>query len=197
MIHYIKGKMAARLASGIVIEAGGIGYEISVPSGSSLYLTQTGEEVKAFIAMIVNDDGISLYGFPTESSLTLFRQLITVNSVGAKAAMSILSSIPDDKLKKAILFEDAATISSAKGVGKKTAQKIVLELKDKIDDTEFSGQGTAGEDIGMAEDDERAEAVDALVSLGYSRSEAAEALVGVHDDAMTAEDYIKLALKKI
>jgi Holliday junction DNA helicase, RuvA subunit len=147
--------------------------------------------------MIVKEDDVSLYGFPSESSLNLFKKLITVNSVGAKAAMAILSAVSDEQLKKAILFDDVDTITTAKGVGKKMAQKIVLELKDKLDKTELSAAGFESGEVIIPEGDSRAEAVDALVSLGYSRSEATEALIGIKEKDLTAEDYIKLALKKI
>jgi Holliday junction DNA helicase, RuvA subunit len=197
MIHYIKGTIEAKFENGIVVETGGIGYEVFVPVGSSLYLAKQGTDVQVFISMIVKEDDVSLYGFPSESSLNLFKKLITVNSVGAKAAMAILSAVSDEQLKKAILFDDVDTITTAKGVGKKMAQKIVLELKDKLDKTELSAAGFESGEVIIPEGDSRAEAVDALVSLGYSRSEATEALIGIKEKDLTAEDYIKLALKKI
>jgi Holliday junction DNA helicase RuvA len=137
---------------------------------------------------------MSLYGFHDNASLELFQLLRTVNGVGAKAALSILSAIPVDEVKKAIIFEDSKTLTKAVGVGKKTAQRIVLELNDKISNlkdleqlSELAEQTTA--------ESERAEAVNALIELGYSRSEAISAVGAVEDENLTVEDYIRLALR--
>ena len=182
MIHYIKGTLAMKLDTGIVVETGGIGYDISVPGNSSLYLRSEGDEVICYTAMIVREDDVSLYGFADRESLELFRLLITVSGVGAKAAMAVLSALEDDK-----------AIATANGVGKKTAQRIVLELKDKVsaDDVSVPEQQA----VSAASDDARSEAVNGLVALGYSRAEAANALAGT--EAATVEDYIKKALKNL
>lgn len=200
MIHYIRGTLAMKLEDCIVIETGGgVGLEISVSANSRLYLSDIGEEVIAYTAMTVREDDISLYGFEDTAGLELFNKLITVNGVGAKAALSILSSVPPAQLKRAIVFEDAEMLTRANGIGKKTAQRIVLDLKDKLgavsvpDDD--GGPALTYDDI--AASDEKAEATEALIALGYSRSEAAAALMSMKDDEMTAEEYIKAALKKL
>lgn len=193
MIHYIKGTLAMKLDTGIVVEAGGIGYDISVPGNSPLYLRSEGDEVICYTAMIVREDDVSLYGFADRESLELFRLLITVSGVGAKAAMAVLSALTSSQLRQAIAFEDDKAIATANGIGKKTAQRIVLELKDKVsaDNVSVSEQQTAQ----AVSDDARTEAVNGLIALGYSRAEAVNALAGT--EAATAEEYIKKALKNL
>ena len=193
MIHYIKGTLAIKLDTGIVVEAGGIGYDISVPGNSSLYLRGEGDEVICYTAMIVREDDVSLYGFADRESLELFRLLITVSGVGAKAAMAVLSALTSSQLRQAIAFEDDKAIATANGVVKKTAQRIVLELKDKVsaDDVSVPEQQT----VSAVSDDARTEAVNGLVALGYSRAEAFNALAGA--EAATVEEYIKKALKNL
>lgn len=193
MFHYIKGNVTMKFEGGVVIETGGIGYEVFVPDNSAVYLADSRETVLIYTVMIVREDDVSIYGFHDKESLDLFRKLLTVNGVGAKAAMAILSSMPVDHIKKAIVFDDAATLTKANGIGKKIAQRITLELKDKL--------GAVG---GLAEAADKAvsgsgktEAINGLISLGYSRSEAVTALAGIPDDDLTTEEYIKRALKGI
>jgi Holliday junction DNA helicase RuvA len=186
-----------KLDNCVVIETGGVGFEIFTPSNSRFYLAEEGDEVTAFTVMIVREDDMSLYGFDDKSGLELFKKLITVNGVGAKAAIAILSTMPATELKKAIVFEDTAMLTRAQGIGKKTAQRIVLDLKDKLDDIQPpEGMDAAGIADAVPPEGARAEAVDALIALGYSRSEAAGALLGVKEE-MTAEGYIKYALQKM
>ena len=200
MLHYIKGKFTMRIEGGVAVEAGGLGYEVAVPDNSAVYLAQEGEAVTLYLYMAVREDDVSLYGFTEKEGLTLFKQLITVNGVGAKAAMAILSVAPVSELKKAIAFEDVDFLTRASGIGKKTAQRIVLEHRDKIGS--IAG-GTAAApvyaDIGAADSEagKRAEAINALISLGYSRTEAANAVAAINEDGLTSEEYIKQALKKL
>lgn len=193
MFHYIKGVAAMRFEGGVVIETGGIGYEIFVPDNSPVYLADSGEIVKVYTVMAVREDDVSLYGFHDKETLELFKKLTTVNGVGAKAAMSILSIMPAGEIKKAIVFDDAAVLTKANGIGKKIAQRITLELKDKM--------GAVGGFAEAAEktvaDSGKAEAINALISLGYSRSEAITALAEVSEENLTVEEYIKRALKGI
>lgn len=193
MFHYIKGNITMKFEGGVVIETGGIGYEVFVPDNSALYLADSRETVLVYTVMIVREDDVSIYGFHDKESLDLFRKLITVNGVGAKAAMAILSSMPAGEIKKAIIFDDAATLTKANGIGKKIAQRITLELKDKL--------GTAG---GLTEavekvvtDSAKTEAINGLISLGYSRSEAVSVMTGITEEDLSVEEYIKRALKGI
>lgn len=197
MLHFIKGTLAMHFVGGVVIETGGLGYEVYIPENSSVYLAKEGQHVMVFTAMIVREDDISIYGFADKESLQLFRKLMTVNGVGAKAALSILSTLPVMELKKAIVFEDAGVLTKANGIGKKTAQRIVLELKDKLDATEAITGNVSGVDISNSNPNEKSEAVNALISLGYSKSEAVEAIAGIEENNLAVEDYIKRALKRL
>lgn len=204
MIKYIKGYYAMTLAGGIVVEtSSGIGFEINIPAGSPLYKYGEGEEITVFTAMIVKEDDISLYGFHNRESLDLFRMLITVSGIGAKGAMSIMGSMSADELRRAILFEDVKEISKANGVGKKTAERLILELKDKIgklggtSDAAAGGAEISGAAADAGADDARTEAIYALVSLGYSKAEAFGAVSKVPDEGLTGEEYIKRALKSL
>ena len=145
--------------------------------------------------MIVKEDDISLYGFSDKESLELFELLITVNGVGAKAGMSIMSALPPAELKSAIAMGDAKSISKANGVGKKTAERVILELKDKVGD--FDANAVSLGDVQIVTGDERSEAVAALMALGYNKNEAASAVGKVKDDNLACEDYIKQALKNL
>lgn len=199
MIGFIKGKAVAAYDGGVLIENHGIGYQVSVSDTSPVLMkVGTGEETIVYTVMAVREDSIHLYGFATKPELSMFQLLTGVNGVGAKAALAILSVLSAEQVGKAVLFDDAASIARAQGVGKKIAQRIVLELKDKIGD--LSGlsdlarevRETAGEE--GASPDARAEALEALVALGYSRAEAAEAMLSVKDELDSAEAYIKAAL---
>ena len=195
MFRYIKGTIEMKLAQSVVVECGGVGFEMAVPQNSRLYLAPEGSEVTVFTYMSVREDDISLFGFDEEDGLLLFEKLITVNGIGAKAAMAILSAMPASEVKKAIVFEDADMLTRANGIGKKTAQRIVLELKDKMKD--ITVEDLPGADIApAASSSDKQQATDALMALGYSRTEAAAALVGA-EDGLSVEDYIKIALKNM
>ncbi len=200
MLHYIKGTLAMKMEAGIVVEAGGLGYEISVPANSSVYLAKEGEKITVYTAMIVREDDISLYGFGEKAALETFRKLITVSGVGAKAALSILSAMPLHEVHQAITLEDAKSLTRANGIGKKTAERIVLELKDKFgtfEDVSMPEGGTESIDRFNDPGDNRTEAVHALMVLGYTRGEAINALAAVKEQDLTTEEYVKQALKKL
>ncbi len=193
MIHYIKGVITETMPDMVVIENGGIGYEVNVPSNSPALLSRDAEPVTLYTAMLVREDDISLYGFSDTKSLAMFHTLTSVSGVGAKGAMAILSVLEAAELRRAILFEDTALITKANGIGKKTAQRIILELKDKMgradELTEFaaSSEPAAGS--------EKEAAVQALISLGFSKSEAMSAMLGINEKDLSAQEYIKRALK--
>lgn len=190
----------------IVENASGIGFEIFIPAGSPLYRYGEGEEIMVYTSMAVKEDDISLYGFHNREALELFELLTTVNGIGAKAAMAILSALSPEELRRAILFEDAKEISRANGVGKKTAERIILELKEKIGKmpgsmsdsgmpAELAGGGASAG--GGAGADNRVEAINALIALGYSKAEAFSAISQVPEEGLSCEDYIKKALKHL
>jgi Holliday junction DNA helicase RuvA len=208
MIRYIKGIYSMTFENSIIVEnASGIGFEIFIPAGSPLYRYGEGEEIMVYTSMAVKEDDISLYGFHNREALELFELLTTVNGIGAKAAMAILSTLSPEELRRAILFEDAKEISRANGVGKKTAERIILELKEKIGklsggmtDSGMSaelGGGTSSGAGDAAGTDNRVEAINALIALGYSKAEAFSAISQVPEEGLSCEDYIKKALKHL
>lgn len=198
MIRYIKGIIYHQMDSSIIVEnSSGIGFNIMIPSGSSFYKLTDGEEVKVHTSMIVKEDDISLYGFSDREELELFELLITVSGIGAKGAMSIMSVLSPNALKLAIASGDSKSISKANGVGKKTAERIIIDLKDKLgsfDETELDAHI---DDKIFVNDDTRSEAKIALISLGYSQQEAENAISKIKDESLSIEDYIKLALKQM
>jgi len=195
MIRFIKGKFHPLTDGTAVIESSsGIGFLVYLPANSPLYKNLEGDEVKVFTAMLVKEDDVSLYGFDGKEDLDLFKLLITVNGVGAKAAMAIMSILPAAELRRAIAGGDVEAIKAASGVGKKTAERVILELKDKVGDFgELSAAPSGEQSFNFG--NERTEAVSALITLGYSKSEAETAVGRVVDDSLSCEEYIKRALK--
>lgn len=198
MIGFLRGTLAEKADGYIIIDVNGVGYLVNVPANSSAYLSPEGEEVMVHTAMIVREDDMSLYGFSTRGELDAFKKLITVSGVGAKAGIAIMSAFTLQQLQQAIVFEDAKALQQANGIGKKTAERIVLELKDK-----FAAEGAVEMPDGapVAAPAEatggRAEAINALMALGYSRGEATSALASVRESDLSTEEYIKLALKNL
>lgn len=201
MISYIKGELITFTETGIVVEANNIGYEINVPLSVMNELPNIGSEIKIYTYLYVREDAMKLYGFLTKDDLMVFKLLITVNGIGPKGALGILSTIAPDDLRFAVLSDDVKAISKAPGIGTKTAGKLILELKDKLkledafekrlEKTESVGNNAVSSDI-------RGEAVMALTALGYSNTDAMKAVrqVSITDD-MTVEDVLKLSLKFI
>lgn len=194
MIHYIKGKIADRLPGAVAIENNGVAFLVNVPDNSYALLAEENEELILYTHMNVREDDISLYGFTDKASLAMFRLLMGVSGVGAKAALAILSAAPLPAIRQAIIFEEPATIQLANGVGKKIAQRVILELKDKVEKNEYI---QATDEISArpqsGEDSSKASAMDALMALGYSKAEAAAALFGI--EAESTEEYITKALR--
>lgn len=195
MIAYIKGKLEEIQLSSVILDVGGIGYEISVPASalSSLQL-QKNKEVKLYTYLQIKEDGMSLFGFLNLDDLQLFQKLITVNGIGPKGALSILSTLSANELRLAVASGDSKAIAKSHGIGKKIAEKIVLELKDKV-----SVSGIFESDrINAAVQPAESEVVEALISLGISSSDANRAVHGVqHTENMSAEEILHLALKNL
>jgi len=192
LIHYIKGIVTQTMPGMVIVENNGIGYEINVPDNSGVYITAN-DTVTLYTSMIVREDDISLYGFLDTQSLAMFNLLMTVSGVGAKGALAVLTALNVSELKRAICFEDVASVTKANGIGKKIAQRIVLELKDKVGMPDEIPQGSAAPKITKGSNKDQALA--ALVALGYSKSEAMLSLTGINDENLTTEEYIKLALR--
>lgn len=200
MISFIRGTVADITEVSAVIEIGGIGYEVFM-TGSDLSRLHGGEELKIHTHFHVREDVMQLYGFLAKDDLSVFRLLLGVNGVGPKGAMGILSGITADELRFAVLSDDVKTLSKAPGIGKKTAQKMILELKDKLKLEDAFELKLAHEqekaELGEAEkEDGRQEAVEALVALGYSAADALRAVRKVGDvSSMDVEAILRAALK--
>ena len=174
MISYIKGELTEIMEDAIVVENNGIGFNIRVPATVISEFSVTGEQVKVYTYLQIREDAHSLYGFLTRDDLEIFKMLINVNGIGPKGALAILSTISPDDLRFAVLSDDVKLISSAPGIGAKTAQKLIIELKDKIKLSDAFEQALAHQEssIGMSVDfSARNEAVEALVALGYGNAE--------------------------
>ncbi|MCI8454909.1 MAG: Holliday junction branch migration protein RuvA [Lachnospiraceae bacterium] len=205
MLSYIKGLLTEKLGDSVVVEANGVGYQIFVPVSLLSELPGLGEPVKIYTYFNVAESGVSLFGFLNRQDLDMFRKLIGVNGVGPKSAVGILSALRPDELRVAVAAEDVKMISRAPGVGNKTAQRIILDLKDKISSEELiaglSKESAAGSDrvssfSGLNEAGR--EAASALTALGYSGAEAAGAIQKVEiKEGMTAEEVLKAALRHL
>lgn len=200
MIGYIKGEVAQIQEGRIIVDNHGIGYLMLVP-GSVLDRIRMGDEVKMHTYLQVKEDGMQLFGFLSADDLNVFQLLLGVNGIGPKAALGILSGLGTDNLRFAVLAEDAAAIAKAPGVGKKTAQKLILELKDKFSlEDAFEQKLTRVQEEASAAGNDGAcsEAIQALVALGYSSTEALKAVNRVENSAdMDVEQILKAALKRM
>ncbi|EGT3660171.1 Holliday junction branch migration protein RuvA [Clostridioides difficile] len=194
MYSYIKGTVEEIYIDSIVIENNGIGYKINVSSNTIMNL-QVGEATKIYTKLIVREDDMSLCGFVSREELKMFELLTSVSKIGPKVALSILSFASPAQLGAYILSEDIGKLSKAPGVGKKTAERIVLELKDKVDknNIEFEPTLLSQKPTLISQD----ESVDALVALGYTLSESKEAVQKCKKDGMNTEAIIKKALTYI
>ena len=202
MIAFIQGELCEVGQDTIIVACQGIGYEIQVPVSVAQSLPDPGNRVKIYTYTYVREDALGLFGFLTRDDLTVFKLLIIVNGVGPKAALAILSCMTADELRFAILAEDAKAISKAPGIGPKTAKRMIIELKDKLDlesmidnhgdsSTYVAGNAEAAASV-------RDEVIMALTALGYSNTEAVCAVRAVSGaDEMDSETLLKQALKKI
>ncbi len=206
MIAYMKGEIIDIAEDNLILEVNNIGYNIRISAGTAGLLPGIGEEVKIYTYTYVKEDAFWLYGFLTRDDLGIFRRLITVNGIGPKGGLAILSTMTADDLRFAILSGDAKAIAKAPGIGVKTAERVILDLRDKVSlEESFIGQSTGKRTAGASElgtGTARNEAVEALTALGYSPSEAMRAVkkAGANADAlegMDTEDILRLALKYI
>lgn len=202
MFHYIRGTLAAIRQGFAVLDAGGVGFRLCVSDNTYQAISQKqNTEVKLFTYLSVREDGMELFGFFTEAESELFQLLITVSGVGPKAAMAILSVFTPEKFALAVCTDDKKAIAKANGIGPKTAARIILELHDKMANADdFGGESgtqvvfpgelpTAGNSL--------AEAQEALLVLGYNRTEILGVLRGLDTTAMSTEELIRAALKKL
>ncbi len=196
MIYNVKGVLTYADPAFAVVECGGVGFKCFISVTTLRQLPSVGKEVNLFTHMAVREDAIDLYGFYEISELEAFKLLITVSGVGPKAAMAILSALPPDRLSIAVSSGDVKSIQQANGVGKKTAERVVLELKDKMVGIGSAGVSDIIEGIqSVASSSNASEAVEVLVSLGFERSNASAA-VGSLDMSLSVDEMIKIALKQ-
>ena len=200
MIGFLKGTVEAIYEDRVMIDVNGIGFNVSMPSSQLEMLDSPGNDVKVYTYLAVREDAMQLFGFITSDCLELFKLLIQVNGIGPKGALALLSSMSTEDLRYAIMSGDSKTISKAPGIGAKTAQRIIIDLKDKVsirDMLNVYSTGNSSQADTML-DTARSEAIEALTALGYSSSEALRAVKesGAPNDA-DVETIIKLAFNRI
>jgi Holliday junction DNA helicase RuvA len=186
MISFLEGEVAEKSADRVVLSVSGIGYDLLVPTSVVGALPAIGRPARVHTRMIVRDDAIVLYGFSSVDQRQVFDMLTAVSGVGPKVALSFLSAMTPDALRRAILANDAAALTIVPGVGKKVAQRVVLDLRDRL-----------GEDVVIVSDGPLADAREALLALGLTPTEAGEALAGVEADGRPVEDVLREALQKV
>ena len=196
MYSYITGTLQEVRTDFIVVENNGIGYQISVPMRILQELPQSGGQVKVYTYLYVREDAFSLFGFLSRDELTMFQLLLNVSGIGPKGALALLSVLSADEIRFAVVSDDVKTITKAPGIGKKGAQRLIIELKDRIS-LEDAFESAADTDPAVTESGNaaRKEAMEALIALGYSRAEAAGALSGMEiTEESDAESVLKQAL---
>lgn len=203
MIAYVNGIIEDIAEDNVVLDVGGIGYNVRISADTASRLPGMGEQVRLYTYTCVKEDAFLLYGFLSRNDLAMFKQCITVNGIGPKGALAILSVMDADSLRFAIMSGDTKAISKAPGIGARTAQRLILELKDKItiDDALISREITAtaaGRVAVGADSVQKKEAVEALVSLGYGQAESLKAVNAIEGiENMDSSAILKAALKKM
>lgn len=202
MISYIRGELAAVEKDKIVVDVNGVGWGIYMPEQTMGRLPSIGEEVKIHTYLNVREDAMQLYGFCTRDDLEIFKLVIGVSGIGPKGGLNILSSLSAEDLRCAVLSGDAKAISAAPGIGKKTAEKLIIELKDKLNLEEVLENKANGDDFQESNtsggtSEIQSEAIQALVALGYGSTESLRAVKKVSAKCETVEDVLKAALKNL
>lgn len=201
MIAYVKGIIEDITEDNAVIDVNGIGYNVKISADTASRLPGIGEAVKLYTYTCVREDAFQLFGFLTRGDLEIFKKLITVNGIGPKGGLAILSVMDADDLRFAIMSGDAKAISKAPGIGAKTAQRVILDLKDKIsiDDEMISREIAQGSAVSLrADTPQKQEAIAALVSLGYGQAESTKAVNAIEDiETLDSGAVLKAALKKL
>ena len=194
MYAHIEGTVSEKTADGVVIDAGGVGYEISASAATLSGCPPTGERAKLYTYLSVREDAMELFGFLTREEKRMFLRLIGVSGVGPRTALGVLSALSVHDLSVALVTGDAQALARAPGIGKKTAQRLVLELKDKVTDEELTSAGPSAP-ARPAADSAETEAIEALMALGYPASDAAKAVSAVAGQAAKTDEILRLALR--
>ncbi len=201
MLAYIKGSLEIKTKGYVVVEQNGIGYKIFMPETTINKLGEIGKQVQIFTFMRVREDDISLFGFATNEELRMFELLLSVSGIGAKGALTILSNITPSQFALAVISNDVGILKKLPGIGPKTAQRTILELKDKLKKEEEITVAECGEEgiaqNVMLEDEKVQEAISALQVLGYSKKEITEGLQKIDMTSLTVEDIIRQGLKQL
>ncbi len=199
MIGRLRGTLVVKQPPALMVDVGGVGYELEAPMSTFYELPEPGAEVVLHTHLVVRDDAHLLFGFHRESERALFRTLIRINGVGAKLALAILSGMSADELARAVAESDTAALVRLPGIGKKTAERLLVELRDKIDTAPLPASGVPAAEMAAARlavaDDPASEAASALVALGYKPQEASRMVARVEADGLGAEELIRRALK--
>lgn len=197
MLYNIRGRLTVSDVNFIVVECGGVGFKCFTSLNTVKDIGKVGDEVNVFTYLSVREDAMDLYGFSSLAELDSFKLLISVSGIGPKAAVSILSELSPDRLAVCIASGDSKAITKAQGVGKKTAERVVLELKDKMGAIAVGDASQAAASAAtVTEGSNSAEAVEALVALGYSQSDAA-VVVGSMDKSLSVDEMIRQGLKQL
>ncbi len=193
MIGSLRGRLGSKQAPWIVVECAGVGYEVETPMSTFLELPAVGSEIFLYTHLLVRDDAHTLYGFSTRDEKVLFRLLLKVNGVGAKMALAILSGMGVSDFERCVRYEDTAMLVRIPGIGKKTSERLIIEMRDKIGQSPAQAMMAKA---GKVVTDPRSEAIDALVALGYKPTEVRRLLATLDLDDKSAEDIIRLALRQ-
>lgn len=199
MIAFVRGRVAALWPQAVTVDVGGIGYRIEVPLSVRAQLPAVGAECMLHTSLLVREDAMSLYGFAQPEELALFEMLVTVSGIGPKVALALLSALRADELRRAIVLADYKALQAAPGVGKKLAQRLVLELKDKLGAPEDVAPVAAAATAPTGLDDAGSTALAALLSLGFARAEAAAAVTAAAAERPEAstEELVRLSLQRL
>lgn len=194
MIGFLRGKLVAKQAPSLVLDVGGVGYELDAPMSTFFNLPAAGETVMLHTHLLVREDAHALFGFLTESERTLFRSLIRVSGVGAKLALGILSGVSTEEFHRCVHAHDTAALVRLPGIGKKTAERLIIEMRDRLP----AAVGVGGESMGFAIQGEASavqEAISALMALGFRPQEAASMVRGLPAEGRSSEELIRYALQ--
>ena len=197
MISFLNGTIAAKNENGVIVDVGGVGYSVSMPVSDIAKMGSVGDSIKVFTHFHISENMVGLFGFLTGEQIDYFNKLIAISGIGPKAAVSILGTLSVQDLAFAIIAEDVKAITRAPGVGPKAAQRIILELKGKIDTQDAVTVPSVGTVVKTSSVRADTEAVNALIALGASPSEAQKTVIQISKDGMSTEDIIKEALRRM
>lgn len=197
MIGWLSGIVRAKHPPWLLLDVGGVGYELEAPMGTFTNLPSTGETVSLFTHLIVREDAQQLYGFSTESERDVFRALLKVNGVGAKVALAILSGMDGETFTRCVMEGDTSALTRLPGIGKKTAERLVLEMRDRLESLPTSGGSVVSSSPGTSSrtTDPMTEAISALISLGLKPPEASRRIAAINSEGLPAEELVRQALR--